>query len=476
MPEPGAPGGDGRGPVALLVSTTAGASNLAHHLGSADYSYGFVWRAMEPVLRRIGPIEVVGRPESQVSYRAKRWRSRGYRPVHLALHPAHQAYLPGDVPTVLVPFWEFPRIPDRAFGHDTRQNWARVAGRTDRIVAACRLTAEAFRRAGVPCPIDVRPVPIDPACFATPDWDPGRVWSLDCRHLVLGAGSGPAVPTEPERMTPLRRIRVAYGQRVRPWLSDAAHAWLKGIGRRLVRRRDDPPPPRLPVTTLTLQGLTYLSVFNFSDLRKNPRDLLTAFLRAFADRPDVTLVLKIATNPRTEAAELGKVKGLYDSFGLRHRCRVAVIADYLEPEALRGLHRAATYYLNTSRAEGACLPLQEALAAGRPAVAPTCSAMADYLDDRVGFPVASTLEPTHWPHDPEQRVETTWARLSWASLRDRLRESAAVAERDPSRYQALARTARTRMRTYAGHEVLEASWRRVLLGTLETAEVRTLAA
>ena len=32
-------------------------------------------------------------------------------------------------------------------------------------------------------------------------------------------------------------------------------------------------------------------------LRKNPHDLLTAFLLAFKDRPDVTLVLKLATTP-----------------------------------------------------------------------------------------------------------------------------------------------------------------------------------
>ena len=122
---------------------------------------------------------------------------------------------------------------------------------------------------------------------------------------------------------------------------------------------------------------------------------------------------------------------LYLGYGIEHQCRVVVIVDYLSDDELLGLFRATTFYVNTSRAEGACLPLQQALACGRPAIAPAHTAMADYMDDRVGFVVASHPEPTHWPHDPQKRIKTSWQRLDWSSLRDQYLRSAELAGLEP---------------------------------------------
>ena len=40
---------------------------------------------------------------------------------------------------------------------------------------------------------------------------------------------------------------------------------------------------------------------------------------------------------------------------------MVVITDFLTDEQMNDLFRATTYYVNASRAEGACLPLQQAL-------------------------------------------------------------------------------------------------------------------
>lgn len=449
----------------LLVSTTACVRDLARHLGSADYSYGFVWRALRPVLESLGDVRQVEAPESQLSHAAARGRAAGMRPVHLALLPPHLAYMPADVPTVLFPFWEFDRIPDRDFGLDTRQNWRRVSRAASTIVAACRFTAESFRRAAIDRPIEVIPVPLDPACFEVDPWSPQFVWSHECRHLVLGGLDSNAVdgmvamPTQ--RSGWRRHLCARYDRSVRPWLSDRALQRARRL-RKTMLRIPDLPPPLLPRRRLELSGLVYLSVFNFSDRRKNARDLLTAFLSTFRDRADVTLVLKLATNPLTEHDEVRQLQEMVRGFGISHRCRVIAITEYLEPRLLRDLYRVSAYYINTSRAEGACLPLQEGLASGRPAIAPDHTAMADYIDDRVGFPIRSSQEPAPWPHDPEQRSETTWARLSWTSLCDRLRESASAVAHERHRYDRMSQTARARMRDYAGRPLVEARWRRTL--------------
>ncbi len=44
----------GTGPYEFFVSTTGCAGDLKRHLGSADYSYGFVLRALAPALEALG--------------------------------------------------------------------------------------------------------------------------------------------------------------------------------------------------------------------------------------------------------------------------------------------------------------------------------------------------------------------------------------------------------------------------------------
>jgi glycosyltransferase involved in cell wall biosynthesis len=500
-------------PFAFLVSTTPCARVLRDNLGSAAYSYAFVLDALAPVLERFGTWRLLDHAPSQLPHAAARATAEGRRPVHLALNPLQDVYVTPAVPTILFPFWEFPDLPARDFGHDTRQNWSRVAARADLILAACRFTADAFRRSGARAPVAVVPVPLDPRHFDLPDWDPrGRV-TLSCRHEVWGDDrpADPAAATETlsvpdrllwrlarggfrrvyprldpktvERLTRAKRrllamsgkspaklaylaARAGYRRHVRPWLSDEAVERITELRVKALTLAGRPPgtviDPRLPAGTLTLGGLVYTSIFNLGDLRKNYKDLLSAFLIAFRGRPDATLVLKLATSPHREFNEMSLLRKHYRGLGLSHRCRVVVITDYLDDGAMAALSRATTYYINTSHAEGACLPLQQALAGGRPAIAPDHTAMADYMDPSVGFVVRSHPEPTHWPHDPERRLETSRYRLVWSDLRDRLCESADVAGSDPARYAMLADAARRRMADHAGRPVAAAALRAAL--------------
>ncbi|RUL82085.1 glycosyltransferase [Tautonia sociabilis] len=483
------------GSYCVLVSTTAGARDIRRNMGNADYSYAFVLKALAPLLDRLGPWQVVERPESSLSYRAARAREQGLTPIHLCLHPPHNAYLTPDVPTVAFPFWEFPSLPDRDMGLDTRQNWKRILDRADLILTACRFTAATFRREGLRPPIAVVPVPLPDSAFSVPDWDPRWTFELDCRHVVLGgpeepgAGPGPGAADpprlpaadDPDRPSWQRlagraylRGRAFYKRNVMRYLSEEAAEALFQAKNRLMRRTVATRILRPPLARLTLGGLVFTSIFNLGDRRKNIDDLLSAVLLAFQDRPDVTLVLKLATNPDREYFELKELRTRYDRMNIRHRCRVVAITDYLSDADLASLSRATTYYLNTSKAEGACLPLQESLAAGRPAVAPRHSALEDYIDDQVAFVVRSDPEPTYIPHDPDPRFETSWHRLNWQQLHDHLLEAARVAERDPERYRRMADAGRRRMKSLASREAAASALIEALGQLPESAHHRTL--
>ena len=557
--------GEAPRPYAFLVSTTGCAKGIAGSLGSAAYSYYFVLEALAPVFEKLGTWKLLDRPESSLPFAAAKAEAEGYQPIHLALHPPQDVYLTPALPNVIFPFWEFPDLPDRDFGFDTRQNWTRVCSRADMILTACQFTADAFQRAGIKCPIGVVPVPLKPEHFAVPDWTPNESWSLTCRHMTWGdappaplkldasqvddeldteemneiavevietetetiiieemaapapePAPGPVPAPAPRPGLKRRSYQVARKvfRKVYPWIgertlvriSKTRHYILESAGRcprtleplpgpkpgltrlgyavlrdtyRLhVKRWLSPdaltkitqvkekslqvvghepvmaPDPLLLSLPLTIDGLVFTSIFNLGDRRKNHLDLLTAYLLAFRDRRDVTLVIKLATNPKREHHEVNIFQSMYHGLGIQHKCRLVLITDFLTDEGMADLMRVTTFYVNTSKAEGACLPLQQSLAGGRPSIAPDHTAMADFMDNEVGFVLGTNPEPTYWPHDPEMRIETSWNRLVWSDLHARLLEAAALADNDLEGYQAKARTARERMRSYASREIV----------------------
>jgi glycosyltransferase involved in cell wall biosynthesis len=200
-----------------------------------------------------------------------------------------------------------------------------------------------------------------------------------------------------------------------------------------------------------LSGIVYTSVFNPEDGRKNWTDLLTAFLYALGDREDATLVLKLVTK---NAQAVKKVIKFYQGRDIPHRCKVVVIGDFLTEKQMYQLAEASTYYLQTTKAEGNCLPLMNYLAAGRPGISPNHSAMSDYFDDSVGFVIKSHPEPSAWPHDTRLRSRSTWGRLVWPSIVEQIQQSYHLVKDHPERYLSLASRCRSHMHTWAGNEAV----------------------
>ncbi|RON93200.1 glycosyltransferase [Pseudomonas fluorescens] len=209
------------------------------------------------------------------------------------------------------------------------------------------------------------------------------------------------------------------------------------------------PQACLPDTSATLQtevsGVVYVSVFNPEDGRKNWHHLITAFCWAMRDVEDATLVLKMTQNDlATYYVHLITLLSQLSPFA----CRVVVMHGYLEDEEFARLYGAASFYVNASRCEGLCLPLMEFMSCARPVIAPDHTAMHDYIDERVGFIVKSSREPTIWPDDVRILYRTLRHRPDWGSLKKAYEDSYAMARNDPQAYQAMASAANERMREY----------------------------
>ncbi|HEV3003051.1 MAG TPA: hypothetical protein VGX78_01255 [Pirellulales bacterium] len=443
---------------ALVITSSFAASDMPARCGDNCYSYYFVQRAFAPLLTEWGEVHEVSRPEAELAPAIAALGRAGRAPAHLSFLPLQYVELAPSVPNVAFPFWEYPDVPNCDVAGNPRNNWPRVAEKLALILTACDFTRDALLRAGVRVPIHVVPVPIAGRYFEIDDWRPDERVVLECPCYVLPQEDAPGTTGQerPAATGLAARARGAYRRQVRPRMPAPLDRLLSTAGRTLLGRAESPPPPDpfpLPYAVserLELSGVVYTSIFNPFDERKNWQDLLAAFLTATREWDDVTLVLKLAVSKSMAREGLHRVLSYHQRLGLRHRSRLAVISEYLSDDQMAALARASTYYLNASRGEGACLPLQDSLAAGRPAVTPAHTAMAEYIDERLAFVVASHSKPTHWSWDPERRVTTSWHCVECADLERQIRASRETAIREPSRYRDMAQEARARMSGFAG--------------------------
>lgn len=206
------------------------------------------------------------------------------------------------------------------------------------------------------------------------------------------------------------------------------------------------------ILTTSVSGVVYTSVFNPGDDRKNWLDMLTAFVFAFRDIEDATLVLKMTHH------SLSSYLGHFHYYLQRlapFKCRVLIIHGFLEDEAYETLIAGSSYYVNTSRCEGLCLPLMEFMACGKPGIAPLHTAMRDYVTEDSNFIVDSSVEPGIWPHDPRDVFRALRYRLDWSSLVECYQESYRIAKYDASRYESMSASGIERIRGFCSIDIVK---------------------
>jgi glycosyltransferase involved in cell wall biosynthesis len=460
----------------ILTSYRTGAPR-GKNLGVPGYSYDLVAQLFVPLLARWGEVVPVVRYAEAVESAVQDARRRGLNPVHISFVPCQDMVFASSAPNVIVPAWEFPDVPNEAFEGKPQNNWVAVANRCDLVLVGGQFTVDSFQRAGIRTPIRVVPVPTPPEYFEVPRWSVETTTRLACPAYVFPKPDVPAhelwdAPSQCRTqnaecsMKDKGRLNSAFcilHSALREW-----RAWLERleliapplltqvagfVTERLRTDRWQSYVRRCRRESVELSGVVYTCIFNPHDGRKNWQDLLTGFVSALHDCPDATLVIKLIT---AERLMVDRVLDFYRSVGLSHRCKIIFITDYLTDEQMLALMRASTYYLTTTRAEGNCLPLMNYLAAGRPGIAPCHTALADYFDEDMGLTIPWHAEPAAWPQDNRARLKTTWARLDWPRLVERLRESSTLALNDRSAYDARADRARRRLRERASVESVQA--------------------
>ncbi len=403
----------------LLYSAAAPDSRV---LGVAEYSYGFVMKAFRPLLAQLGRVHLIDGGQDQVEPVLARAIAAGEAAILFSFAPPHRTPLDLRCPIVPVVAWEFPTIPDRAWDDEPRHDWRFVLRQTGRAIALCETAAAAMRAAMGQC--------YPAIAVPTPVWD--RFPELH----ALAAPAGHADLAIDGFLLDTRGRRFETGAPI-PGVPD-------GNGASDVER--------LPAET-SVDGIVFAAVLAPKDGRKNWSDILTAFVAAFRDVADATLVVKmIGMDPGLWWWEAHELLGKERPFA----CRIVILHGYLDEGRYNALIAASHWIVNASKAEGQCLPLLEFMCAGRPAIAPRHTAMADYVTADNALIVATSEEYCGWPHDPLNEMTTVRNRIDWSSLRDRYREAHALSRDDPDGYARRSLAARSTMRDYCGDAAVAA--------------------
>jgi len=411
----------------FFVYATETDQTIGGSLGLADYSYFFVMKKFLPALERLGRVIIISDLASLDAHFDVA-RVRGHEAILLSFTPPQKTPLGLRCPTFPVFAWEYSTIPNESWGNEPRHNWAWVLKSLPGAITHSRFTVGAVRaELGAGYPVVSLPAPL---------WDEYAALYHPRAAAVHGADW---------------QLDIAKGV-----VLDSHALGLQQA--ETARTAATPVFDEVPCS-VRLGGVTYTSVFNPNDGRKNWLDLISGFCFAFRDNPNATLVMKLAYHDTQFACGIlwHEMKKLAP-----YRCRVIAVQGYLDGAAYRQLVANSTYVVNTAHGEGQCLPLMEFMSAGKPAVAPDHSAMADYIDASNAFVVRSSEEWTHWPHDPRLVLRAFRYRINWESLRDAYLASWRVATGQPAEYLRMSRQAHQTLRQHCGRKAIAAQLKQFL--------------
>ncbi|MFI8482094.1 glycosyltransferase [Pseudomonas sp. NPDC078700] len=464
----------------FLLYSAMNAETVVQNLGEPEYSYFFVLREFLPLLKTLGEVVLIANPTVEVDVHYSAAQAKGEDCVFLSFTPPHLTCRDLACPTIPVFAWEFSSMPDETWWADRPENdWrsclaqcgTAIVHSAQSVRAVRQIMGEAFPVVSIPAPVWDRLEPVRRALQAAPA---ARTQPLAIERGVVfdshDADFARLLPTaeDIEREVAESRgiipIESHLGYRRRPgtivgitqyylryWyqqvVAPALPASFIAVLDRFIESID---PWQAGARQLELSGVVFTSLFNPQDGRKNWVDMLTAFCAAFKDEPNATLVFKLGHH-RYEDAVRGILMAMsrLDPF----QCRVVLVHGYLSGDGYTQLIQATHYIVNASYGEGQCLPLMEYLSCGKPAIAPQHSAMADYIDDSVGFVVDSWADATAWPHDPRIAYRTLRQQIDWQSLKEAYSAAYRCAQEHPERYQQLAQNAINRMKKHCSYSV-----------------------
>ena len=476
--------------LTLLLSCVVGKDNInAENMGIEHYSYAVAMSAYKPYLSSFAEVIILENPASQVDYYYQKITENGGNCLHLAFGQPVGIYLSRKCPTINVVFWEFPDIPTEELKLPgiKRHNWIKIIRGLKGLVVHSRENLASFSKIAADLPIGLWKTPISEMYFGIEPWKEDQNFRIAAPDLMI-CKMGTGLKYKDETPTILHYIKFAIVQ-FKPAINYLWHTFVHTMG--LLITSKIPKNVKRPIKNilktlkkkitisetvidavsdaaetietietadslypLEISGIVYTTLLNSNDKRKNWKNLIKGFVWAFKDRNEVTLIIKLIDDKASEKKSLQKIENFIESLNMPNGPKIILLSGYLNNEYMKKLVSVTTYYINLSHAEGQCLPLNEYLAAGRPALCPCHSSMQDYVREEYCFIIDSFKSPTGWPENPDH-LRTTWSEINIESYIQNLHHSYQIAVENYSRYLEMSHAASRAMKEYFDEDSLQ---------------------
>lgn len=153
--------------------------------------------------------------------------------------------------------------------------------------------------------------------------------------------------------------------------------------------------------------------------------LVRAFMQAFSPSENIALVLyPFATHEAGMQRMLQEIQSCLIPLLLSSsHPHILLQTEPLEPEVLQNLYRDCLAFVSAARTADIKRPLLEAMAYGRPVVAPAWAASQEFVSDATGYMVAFQETPVHFVATLEKPYlkEGRWIELEEIALQQQLR-------------------------------------------------------
>lgn len=214
-----------------------------------------------------------------------------------------------------------------------------------------------------------------------------------------------------------------------------------------------PEPARLDRSAFGLPEAAVVVLVSFSLAsafeRKNPLAAVAAFRKAFGNRSDRILVLKVGQAGHLQE-DMQRLRGAIAG------CGNIILETRMLPSAdMHALTRMADIVLSLHRSEGFGLVPAEAMMLGRAVVATDWSATTEFLDASCGAPIAYRLVPARDPRGIFEAPGAVWADADVDEAARTLRELADAPERRASLGMEAMRVSRMRFGPEGLRQALE---------------------
>jgi glycosyltransferase involved in cell wall biosynthesis len=419
------------------------------------YDYTPLLSYFRPVLDRLGDIDVVNDPRTEVDPLFDLCQAEGEACVFICFAPPYELPQGLRCPTMIVFAPGVFSAPAKTRPRRSQNDWRSALARCKHVVALSSYSAQLLKEEiGADFPISVIAPPVWDRCantrmnlnLATQT----AVSNLCARGIVMdslamGFSVGHLISSvRPLKRSSIRNIR----ESVLGKISDIYSAYRRSASRKAqwkIGKKD------YPEFQTRLEGVIYTGFLDPTDKSRDWNDTVTAFCWAFRETPDATLILKVNSDEHDEYRETFiQLLSRLDPF----LCRVLIIQADLDASAYEQLLGATTYYVNASEREDLCLSMMEFMACGRPPIAPSHTAIKDYIDSESAFVLQCSGQRKILPYDTQNKSNVRSYRLNWESLLTAYRESYKVAKAEPGRYAAMSRAAAQRIHDIASDELI----------------------